>query len=319
MKNIFTLLMIFVFSSCATIYNQRQYPLKITADKPDTRISYNDKEYSLPAIIPVIRSKSDLNIRVINDSIEKDIIIKSRLDGNFVFGNLFWFPFGHLLDLTTSKRFTYGKDILIKPLESNTTYFVPKVYKSKKGDFNLILSLPLVNLFCFQPQYERTQSSAGMFGIAGGFEYFYKDKKSFQLRADVAISFRLYAEQIGGTVSPRTFASSCYLSFTDNWKSGRFILGYGIKYAVNAWSYYGSWYYDRDDDTDYLIDNKPSRHTKNYSLGFTFNAYYQISKKLHIGIIYSPSVFRISPKSGFLYEHVFSFDLAWKINLFRKK
>ena len=60
-------------------------------------------------MINLVRSKSDVELIIKKDTMEKTIILNSRLSTAFWLGNFFngAVIFGYAIDLTNPKRFTY--------------------------------------------------------------------------------------------------------------------------------------------------------------------------------------------------------------------
>jgi hypothetical protein len=206
-----------------------------------------------------------------------------------------------------------------------------KKYPGRKGNLNLLFSLPEINPSYLHPVNEPVKKRVGFPGIGAGIEYYYKNNKFLQLRADAIITSGLslyesfdnypydwedkadWAEQ-----ESSDYSYSYNFSLTDNWKTGHFTLGYGLNYAINQWReriYY--WHNDNWSEMGYTpnIDYEEDKHQTNHSLGFAFNTYYQFTKHFYVGVIYRPSVYRIFPQQQFRYEHLISIDMAWKISL----
>jgi hypothetical protein len=319
---IFVLLLSVFLASCATTLSRRKYDLKVISGSSLDKIEVNHEIYSLPAVIKVKRSKEDLHVKLIADTLVKHYTIRSSPSPSFVYGNLIWTatsPLAYLVDLTNQKRFYYGKLIVLNRYDTVKTlkpdllakidrYFAKK-YPAQKGQVNLSLSLPYVNSFCLQPVNETTKVNTGFWGLSAGLEYYYKDNRYMSLRAGAVSDFFLPAPAAVDLLGKHELMTSAYLSFTNNHKVNRFHFGYGINYARNVWelSDYGP--------PDPQLPPPETIEKSSKSLGFTFNVYHQVNEYFFIGLIYRPSVLRIDPVTQFRYEHLISLDFNWKIRL----
>jgi hypothetical protein len=304
------IILIFTLHSCATLFLGRKYTMSIQSDLPNSEVIINDTDrYELPSNAIVARSKKNLDFKVLqNDSIINDTILKPRLSDAFWFGNLYpWLyaaPIAWLVDLNTKKRFTYGKYIFIdslgniKSFQRSSRFFsngYAEVYyrKNKKRNFNILLSIPYINIFHLHPANETPKNNSGFWGLGMSTEYFYKNNKSLQLRGDVitdipipvigAIDFDIY--------SPRESNTAFNINLTDNFYIKRFQFGYGLNFAKNTWMYHG--YYNKPpselekNEEPVWIEGKTKT---NIMLGLALNTYYRFSKHFYFGAIYRPSL-----------------------------
>ncbi|KAA6301792.1 MAG: hypothetical protein EZS26_002101 [Candidatus Ordinivivax streblomastigis] len=331
-----------LFSSCATLVHERYYPLAVSADQPETQIIYNEKKYSTPTEITVCRSDEPLQLTVVHDSIQKELLIPSRLSYMYWFGNLFWLsyaaPIGWLVELDSPKSRTYGREVIIHPLDSvsyTVKYPFLKSIKAKptnKGDLNILFSLPEINPFYLHSFNNSIKESVGFPGIGAGFEYYYANNKALQLRADVIHMGSLFPygywfdyfsdwENSEDWTGQKTVnRSNTYnFSLTNTWQNRRFTIGCGINYALNEWNerlyHWSNQWEEKLENYIQQLDNEELRSQKNHSLGFVFNTYYRLTNHFYVGVIYRPSVYCFSPSPQFRYEHIISVDLAWKISL----
>ena len=193
-----------LLTSCATLVTRRYHDMKISAIPSNTQIVINDSIYKLPYIFSIRRSKKDLPIKIFNDSLTKNCILKSSPNPAFLYGNLLWVelcPVAYLIDFTNQKRFYYGKSLNLNLYDTVTVIRPPaikgyynyfhRVYSSRKGQINLRISLPYINSFYLQPKGEGSKSNIGFWGISGGLEYFYQDNKYLGLSAFAISDFFL--------------------------------------------------------------------------------------------------------------------------------
>jgi len=319
-------------TSCMTITHDKSYEAVFYTDAPNTSVRINNSEdFSLPSKIVLQRSRKKLNIKVIqNDSIVNNTLIKPQLHALAIFfGNAYiWNIPGMIVDVVTGRGFDYGKYFIVDSRGEIISLKRPTEYMSEnmsinafrrreKGDFNIIVAIPEVNLFHLSPKNETPRNFAGFIGLGIGAEYFYKNNKSLQLRGDAIMDFIAPVPAPFDWDESQPF-ESCYafnVNLTDNFHIKRFQLGYGLNLAKNTWVYHG--YYKRPPeviDENYepeWIDGKTKINT---ILGLALNTYYRFTDNFYFGIIYRPSFLKLSnPK--LMYEHSISFDFVWKINL----
>jgi hypothetical protein len=333
-----------LFSSCATLVHERYYPVEISSDQPETQIIYNERKYTTPAEIVVPRSDEPLQLTVVNDSVKKELFIPSRLSYSYWIGNLPWLlyavPFGWLVELDNPKSRTYGSELIIQTIDT-VTYSVKypflrwknpsKNNPYKKGQINLLVSLPEINLFYLRSFDNSVKNGVAFPGIGAGFEYYYANTQALQLRADVLLRGPLFPygywyddfsdwEDSGDWTGQKTVNRTTIYNFslTNNWQKDRLVIGYGINYAVNKWSEHSDYWNNQwNEECGYTqqLDYSEDKRQINHSLGFVFNTYYRLSNHFYLGVIYRPSVYCFSPSPQFRYEHTVSVDLAWKIPL----
>ncbi|MNK06458.1 hypothetical protein D3C87_243570 [compost metagenome] len=300
-------------TSCATIFNSKEYQLKIYSNNTKAQAKVYDSVYKLPADVAVKRSKDDLKVTLITDSLNKEFTVKSRLSPEFRWGNIAFvpvMPIGYITDLTNPKRFYYGKEIMLN--DNDTVNIInedlKKRYTTEKGQFNLLISMPYGNLFYMQPQNESSKTQAGFFGISIGAEYYYKDVKYIKFTAGSSIDFLAPVPAPVTYDGAAEFITVYNFALTDNYKLGRFTLGYGLNYGIYKW---------RLNNNEYIFPstvNEP-RTSINHGLGIATNVYYQFSKAFFLGVVYNPTFITTYPKTEFNYQHVISLDLQWKIKL----
>jgi len=322
------LLMLLSLTSCATLFNRKEYKLKIYAYENNVKAKVNDSIYTLPAYVKVKRSKEDLAVQFITDTLTHDIIVKSSVNPEFIYGNLAFLqlaPAGYVSDCFTDKRFYYGRKLLFKSWDT-TTVFTPPIfngvkkyfaqkYPVQKGQVNFTISIPYVNGFYMRPQGEGLKMNTGFFGLSAGLEYYYKDNTFAKINIASAIDFDFFipvpVEGDGPYQSTRNFS----ISFTNNHKLSRFVLGYGLSYAKNKWEYNS----DNAGYPDFFRTSSipHSRKKTSHSFGLAFNAYHQFTDEFFMGVVYNPTFYDVSPAGQFNYQHIISFDLMWKVRLWK--
>lgn len=319
LKRLFLLAILFCLTSCATIFNKKQYKLKIYSTTANVRAKVYDSVYRLPADVSVKRSKDDLKVTIITDSLSRELIVRPRLSPQFCWGNMGFLslmPVGYLTDLTNSKRFYYGKELLLNVHDTISTIgkkrgglkaYFKRRYPTAKGQFNLVLSVPYANLFYMQPHNERAKTLGGFLGASLGAEYYYKENKYAKFTAAASINFIAPVPAPASYDGPTEFASAYNFTLTDNYKLSRFTVGYGLNYGIYQW---------RLTNNEYLLTGEEEPRTRiNHDIGIATNAYYQFSRSFFVGVIYNPTFISTYPKTEFNYQHVISLDFLWKIKL----
>lgn len=279
-------------------------PANVIVDN-DTLANYHDR-----TIITVKRRPENLKIAVFNDSISKNIIIKSKNSFAYwlnAYPASFWT--GFLIDKKNPKRYTYPSRIYVD-MTDTTSGYVNYDPRSKKGQFYFHFSIPHINSFLLKPDNENDYKfSTGFWGITAGLDYYHSPSQFINLSASGVTSFFVPVPAAVDISGEYELLSSRYLSLSNNYKIKRFSIGYGLSYSRNTWDFR---YYDRFDPPP------PSREPvkkSNNSFGFIFPTYFQLGENFNIGIIYRPTFLRPKSEKVFKYEHLISIDFAWKIRL----
>ena len=325
------LLIIIIFlslASCATIFTKRTYEMEIKSYS-NTKIKINDSIYDLPAKVNVKRSKNDLLITLISDTLNKTYTLKPSISPKYLYGNLSFVhfaPVGYLIDLTNEKRFYYGishylniSDSITKlntPIrktfnnaKSDISNYFTKKYETNKGQINLFVSIPWINNFNFKPNGESQKNSSGFLGLSTGIEYYHSENKFLSLNASAVMDFIAPVPAPYSYEGEAEFFNSLSIALTENHKFNRFTLGYGVNYSKNNW---------RIENTEYdenIPNSKKPISKSNYGIGLIGNGYFRVTENFFIGLNYKPTLYNVNPLNKFQYEHVISFDLAWKIKL----
>jgi len=313
---------LFLFSSCATILLRKEYKVSVSTDLPNAKAEIRDSIYYLPADVTLRRSRKDLLIKLLSDSLIKVYQVKASPNATFLYCNLICYPILPLMygvDLTNQKRFYYGKSIyldsndalgVIRPPVSKKYYdYWKNTYPTQKGQLNLLVSFPWVNNFFLHPYQESIKVNTGFWGISTGLEYYYNENKYIALTGSAVMDFFIpfpAAVDFSGEVESMY---SVYTSITDNYKFRRFTVGYGLNYSKNFWrlAYFDS--FDPPPPT-----REPAQKTS-YSIGLTLDGYHQIGKNFFLGLCYRPTFLTINPEIALKYEHLISLDFRWKFRI----
>jgi len=311
-----------ILTACSSITQRRIYTFRIASNASNSKVKVYDSIYNLPAKVKVKRSKKDLPIQLITDTLIKDYIIKSSVSPQFAYGNLVWVgaaPYAYIIDLTNQKRFYYGKSafldvkdtvsVIRTPLAKHYYHYFSRDFPTNKGQIYLKLSIPFINGYFYQPEGEGIRRDVGFWGFSCGLEYYYKENKYLSLTGNAVTGFfvPMGAVDIKGEYEQM---STLYLSLTDNYKIKRYHLGYGLNYSVNYWELkYGYAFQDT------VVQTRAPLRKINQSIGITLSGYFQFGKVFYLGLIYRPTFLNTAPVVEFKYQHLISVDFMWKLKL----
>jgi hypothetical protein len=322
------ILLIALLSSCASIISRRNYRIGIRSDAREAKIRYKDSTYVLPTVIRVRRAKTPLALDFITPDTTKAITVRSKPNAAFVVGNLGWMqvaPLAYLIDLTTTRRFTYGKNLYLHAADTSTVYPISRKlwqrywgrsYEPAKGDVSLVVSIPVVNHFMFQPAGEPTKEGYGCLGVSSGLSYAFRDRRSLVIAGGFAVDIP----------EPLPFVFTDYAGFHESRQSTwmglmemrhfrRLSFGYGLCFSRNTWKID---YIDRWDTTGlpppagYPIEKSRS------AAGIMAAAYFRPNRVINVGVQYRSSLLDMGTGTIGPYEHVVSLDLAFPVNLVKR-
>jgi hypothetical protein len=318
-KKYFVLFISFSLTSCVTLFSSKTYNLKIQSTT-NSKVKVYDKVYQLPATVEVFRSKEDLKISVISDTLAQEINIKSKIDPFYWYGNLPVYYLGYFIDLPSKKKFYYGDEINLEKKDSLKQTFMytsktlnifsnASVLKDppKKGNLKIAVSVPVFVNHSFIPENQFRRNYIGSLGLSLGLDYYYSKNKFLNIN----VTSYLYTQD-NNDFSSKGYseASSADITLTNNHNFKRISLGYGLSYAKYDW--YELKYATLED-----VKSQNALIIKNYNVvGLVFSAYYQIIKNFHVGFVYKPSFYRPSLAEKFNYEHTIYFDLVYKLDIF---
>jgi hypothetical protein len=220
MKLFSGVLILLLFSSCATIFNKKTCKVNFITKPGGSRIIYKDSIYDSPVTLNVKRSKEPLRITQVYDTLKKDYIIKASPNAQFLYCNLagisgilFFVPVPYIVDLTNPKRFYYGSNLELN-LYDTVTVIRPKILKGyynafhdgyqkiPKGPGKNTLKFSPLNLADFyfpaiQVSYERLLLKKLSAQVQFGYiiPSSYKDQAGFKISAELReyLNYRKYA------------------------------------------------------------------------------------------------------------------------------
>ena len=256
-----------------------------------------------------LRDLRPIKVTVFSDSIKKDIILDSKNSFAYWMNIYPSLGLGMLVDRDKPERYSYPSRVYIDMTNDDskfTTYY--PFYK--KGSIVLHVSLPHINGFLLKPTGEdSTMISLGFWGIKFGVNYYHSKNQFLDLSVSAVSDFFVPFPAPIDIWGEYNLMTSMYSSFSNNHRIGRFSLGYGLSFSKNTWDHR---YYDRFDAPPPV--REPFKKSE-YVLGFVFPIYRQFGEYFHMGLIYRPIFLKVYPETLLEYEHLISFDFAWKFNL----
>ena len=186
--------------------------------------------------------------------------------------------------------------------------------KDRKGQIELMLSIPYVNNFYSHPDGESVKIGTGFWGVSGGVGYQYGSNRfvsllgSLQIQYDIPVLMGIDYED--GIYEDQY---SKNISLMDNYQINKWIFGYGLSYSWNSWRirYFGE---------DYIPPYQVPYSVSNQSLGTNLYPYFNLFRHLYVGLVYRPQFLTVDPATKFQYSHSISLDFSWRwrINTMKK-
>lgn len=323
----YSLLIVGLLSSCATLIHQRTVDLNVHSDTDSVKIClYKDttRWYNTPTRITVERSRNDLLLVAKKDSVQKLIQVNSRLSTAFWLGNMFSGIgiLGYAIDLTNPKRFTYPSNITIdfnsssnptsneSPSNAYRTWLTPE-----KGLLTFKFSIPEGNHFYIN-KGNGYGNSFGFLGIAGGAEYYLSDKYSISTDIGALTNFMMPIPAPVDYYGSRESSSAVYGNLQLGSDISRLHYAAGLQYNK---TFFNKWDTLPSTSEHYRRDTL-SMHKVQNNVGLVFSTYYRVSNGFNVGISYYPS-FLSWDKKGIEahYNHLIFFELIFRLEAYRPK
>jgi hypothetical protein len=310
--------MLWTLNSCTPLLYRERSSFFINAPT-GTKIIYRNELGDADTLMPdqgnnveiVTRNgtRETFPVTIKNDSLERNIDIRP-------IRTLFYYQtlgLGFLFDRDNDPRFAYPQTIYLKrnPMLGKG-YSLLKPYR--KGDFTWVLSPPLANAFVFN--LNDLNSAGSPFGIAGGINYYYRNKRFLSFETGVATVGRKtllhrtsnYNVQEEWTPYAHEHKSGWYLNFRNHYVAGRFDFGYGI----SAGERFGTRFYEKYQSSADYADSF-THNSRVFSIGGTFVTNFRITNLMYAGINYQPQLMSADKNLKFNYEQLLSFGLSWRI------
>lgn len=219
-----------LFSSCAVLINNDYTEVRIESEIKNTKVQIlPDSEFhQTPSTFGVLRSASSLEVRFKNDTMDTVFRIKSRIDP-WVYGNIYTYGFGAIIDLLHPRSRTYPRYIRLTPAGLQT--FTQRQMRQRnwyikdKGQFGLYLDWPLGNV---QTCYDGSSyATGGSFIFNAGIGLNYYLSKTASVDVSFGIAAGAFGEYADATYLHRNMHSFYYRAmYQKDWRSIK--LGAGL-------------------------------------------------------------------------------------------
>lgn len=306
----YSLFFLFLFSSCATLFNKPYKTVSISTSSP-TKICYLKDTFLVNQEIKLIatRKKDPLIFKTINDSIQKEYHISSTISPT-VYYNILGYGglIGIVIDLFSKKKYSYPHYISISPKDSLSNYETFRTTHQRDVFFNI--NFPLLNFAGHQTNSNTIINTFNSSGFGVGVDYFYSDKNFINFSLNSVND--LYTLIESSTVSDLNYIDKNrenYVSITHNHQIKKIFVGYGLSIGrnfndpaeyTNFFSYY---------PTPFL------KNEVNYAAGLLVNTYIQAGKYLNIGLIYRPSIYTLNSTQPLFNQYYIGMDLRYRFRL----
>ncbi len=322
MKVIPLLVVLLLLTSCATIFNKDDQKIYFYTATNKESLEVKDSIYSLPAKMRVMRSKDDLKVTLISDTLTKEFTVLSETDPVYTIGNAFTL-LGYLVDANSDRRYMYRDRIYLSFLnESQTVGSAAAVYDNKqriereqnperslnnaKGDLFLYLTYSPLNYLAFDmPKYDSTRDNFGTWLMDIGATYYYADKRFIQVGVGMKSSAHLVP------VEYHAILISSSLQVLNFHEVNRLNLGYGL--------FVSDQFYREEEAPENPRDRNIIHRDSQTAMGISLAAHFKVSNTFSVGLGYQSNVYRLSSPSKFNNGHVVSVELTQRIRLSKKK
>jgi len=261
------------------------------------------------AHLRVMRSRDTLSFIAITDSLEKTIEVEPK--NSIIFWANFFGYIGFFIDMNNNRRFSYPNKVFVNSADATGEWSLFG-NANNKGELYLHLSLSLLNHFCMTFDDIGVKRNLGSMVGSIGLSYYHSRNQFIHFAFSNTGSYtRRRLEERRFEVE--TMASNTF-SFTNNHRFERFSIGYGISFTENTWDYHRfrrGWFI-----FPFPITEKRDQK-RHHAFGLVFPVSFQLGERLHAGLVYRPTFFRPNAIDRFVYEHVVSLELGWKIRLKR--
>lgn len=258
--------------------------------------------------IQVERKKDSLYVEAFTDTLKKAFWIPSQNSLMYWLNIPANYGIGMWIDARNPKRYTYPSSIYLD-LQDSISHYRRYDQRARKGQIFLHISMPHINSFYLKPEKEGAKTNTGFWGITLGMDYYHSEMQFLNVGVSLVSDFFLPVPAAVDLSGEHERMHSRYLSLTNHHRLNRFTFGYGLSFAKNTWDLK---FYNRFDP---LPSSRNPVKKSRYAWGLIFPAYFQLGTCFHAGLIYRPTYFRPQSSDKFVYEHLISIDLAWKIRL----
>lgn len=294
---------VLLLNSCMFIFTGKIKKVRVITPEP-ARIVYQAPDASIDTI-PTFnnearlffeRSSQPVEFTVLTDTAQQAIHLNPINSFEYNYRNIPTLGLASLFLRSNPKSRSYPAKVYITSTGRSRgfQYFPVK----NKGSVYAHISLPLFNHFISQPKIYQPQTNFGMLGVSIGVDYYYHDKRFITLEGMAALNV------FPGSVHDAQayeIANTVFIAASNNHDFGNSFVGYGITFGRNEWRIAES----------SLFDEPYEQHF--YTVGMIGKIYHRFNTNWSCGLIYRPTFLR--QNGTWAYEHLISFDLAWRIRL----
>jgi hypothetical protein len=292
-----------IFFSCASIFNPTRDKITFHTQNKGIIVFKNDTLKTDNNTVELIlnRGKENLELKSICDDREFNFIVKPK-NSIWNYLNILNYGIGLAVDYKSPRRYNYPNDVYIDTLNSKVklNYFGDPY---KKNDLYFHFGLPHINSYLIRPENEEKKKFTRFFGISLGLDYFIENKQFLNFTGWSTAGVPVPIPAAITLEYPFQYVSSTFLSISNNHVINRLSFGYGLSFSKNNWEF-------RD---KFIQENNKNKTSK--AIGFVFPSYLRLSKHTQLGLVYRPSFYSQSQSNSFKYEHLISYELAYKFNL----
>lgn len=290
-------LVVFLMSSCATLFNSKKTSVTIKKSPDVQVVSVEKRIIKVEDTYIVFRSSDSLKIHITSDTNQFVISVPPKKAFAY-WENFLNLGIGFLIDKKTIKKHSYPKKIYLE--KSGNSYVASRYPTLRKGTIELDLAFPYINSL-FIKTNKAYHSSVGFIGIGAGINFAYRDKRYISLNAGLSTDFFLPLPAPVKYSNGYQHSWIQYISLRHHFREERFDFGFGLSFSH---SYYSAWVVK---DT---IDEYPK--IENIGMGLSLSGKYHFWKIFTIGMIYQPSFIGFYP-ANFGYQHFITIEGAVKL------
>lgn len=316
-KKILPLIATMFLTSCAIITNTKKEKIFIRADRDSTFVCLNydtSTIYQLPATIILPRSRRDITVIAINDTLQRKVIIPSRRSGKSIVGNLWLWPL-IILDTKSIKSYTYQKHTTVSFDNAPYPYLSSKNWLDpEKNLIRFKLGLPILNLQKREIAGEDL-NIASYPGFSIGTEYYFTKKHSINVDVLRFVNYQATKYKTPDRKTHYSYHSTFGLDLQFGSDYKRFHFDTGISYSKTL-------IYYQDNNTSFgTFQNPKTSYKPRYeyeNINLALSAYWRMSGEVNVGMNYYPSMIStVNGESNSKYSHLISFEVIYAPDIFR--
>jgi hypothetical protein len=320
MKRLFPVLLLpFMLSSCAILFNGTHTPVRVHAKSGEVVTLTNDSGVTdagtfLPGGVytfSALRGKHVLEVSVKTDTSERSFLLRPSESWVFYLNLLQPYAIGMMFDVLSPKRYSYPENIYLTPYtRAGKKRGYETIAARKRGDVSVTFMPPLVQAYLLKPVgYD---FSGNVLGSGLGANYSYTDNSFFSAECIAATAWITYSEPYYENSNNATRMENLTwvaLAARHHHALGRFDLGYGVSLT---WQHANEKYdYGRSStDPNYWL----VRENDYFTIGGSFSGNYRLSKSVYLGVNYQPQILSLTPYGAAL-THAFAANagLFWRV------